>query len=64
VPISYIVVAIAQGECPRGIGWGCHEWVQDCCEETANAETLNAFAFEGHFIALGVDKGWDTRQRG
>jgi hypothetical protein len=61
VPISYVVVAIAFGEHPRGVGWRCHERMQNRCEETANAETLDAFAFEGHIIALEVDKGWNTR---
>jgi hypothetical protein len=41
-PISYRSPSLTPGEHPRG--------VQDHCEEIANAETLDAFAFEGHFI--------------
>lgn len=58
VPKSYVDVTrrARRGEHSRGVSWGCHEWVKDRCEEIANAETLDgfAFAFEGH-VALGGD---------
>jgi hypothetical protein len=44
----------ASGEHTRGVGWRCHERMQNRCKETTNTETIrsmfDAFAFEGHYL--------------